>query len=445
MGRLLRPVPPMLTSSQMRRREMLVRTGRFAAGALLLPFAAIAQSGRRSAPRLKTLVARWEQQVPALMKETTVPGVSMAVVVDGKLRWRRGFGVSDALSANPVGNETIFEAASMSKPVFAYLVMKLAEKGVLDLDAPLAEYTPKRFFTGDSRLDVITARHVLSHTTGFPNWRSAEEPMGIRFTPGGGYGYSGEGYYYLQSVLTHLTGHEDLGTCHGGYEGDLEVCATDIAAYIKANVLAPFRMQSSSYAPIKAIAQRMARGHDRKGAPKVRGDWKATDPARYAAAGGLLTTPTDYAKFLIEVINPRPADAHRLARKSLDEMLRPQIPVTSNDEIAISWALGWRVARTPHGELISHGGDNPGFHCLAEVSRTRKSGFVIMTNGDGGVEFLQKFAPDMSNDLHSLPAIMAETDPEVLRQNPLAHVQAQLQSHRERYRNRESQNPAEDG
>jgi len=83
----------------------------------------------------------------------------------------------------------MFEAASMSKPLFAYAVMKLCEKGVMNLDTPLTKYTPERFLKGDPRLDFITARHVLSHTSGFQNWRSEKEALKIHFTPGEKYLY----------------------------------------------------------------------------------------------------------------------------------------------------------------------------------------------------------------------------------------------------------------
>jgi len=90
-----------------------------------------------------------------------------------------------------VGSDTVFEAASTSKPVFAYAVMKLCERGLMDLGAPLTLYTAERFVPNDPRLDLITARRVLSHTTGLPNWRSADDPLVISFTPGERWSYSG--------------------------------------------------------------------------------------------------------------------------------------------------------------------------------------------------------------------------------------------------------------
>ncbi len=173
------------------------------------------------------------------MADHFVPGLSIALVRDARVVWRRGFGVADRASGKPVDTGTVFAAQSTSKPVFAYTVLKLCEKGVLDLDSPLTKYTPERVLAGDARLDLITARHVLSHTSGFQNWRSGTEPLEIHFAPGERWLYSGEGYSYLQSVVTHLTGRVTVNAC-GNYEAGVRVCATDIDEYMKANLLVPF-------------------------------------------------------------------------------------------------------------------------------------------------------------------------------------------------------------
>ena len=140
------------------------------------------------------------------MTELLVPGVSLAPIRDDAIAWRKAFGVKDASTKQPVDTETIFEAASMSKPVFAYVVLKLCEKKVLELDAPLVTYGAQPFLEGDPRVKLITARHVLSHSTGFQDWRSDSDPLRIHFTPGSQYQYSGEGFAWLQSVVTYVTG-----------------------------------------------------------------------------------------------------------------------------------------------------------------------------------------------------------------------------------------------
>src|SRR5262249_25961442 len=154
----------------------------------------------------KILIASLEKQIPKLMEEAKVPGLSIAIIKDAKLLWRRGFGVKGVTSQEPVDDDTLFEAASTSKPIFAYLIMMLCQKGVMDLDTPLTKYTSELFLKDDPRLNLITARHVLSHTSGFQNWRTKEQPLKIHFKPGEKWSYSGEGYSYLQSIATHLTG-----------------------------------------------------------------------------------------------------------------------------------------------------------------------------------------------------------------------------------------------
>jgi CubicO group peptidase (beta-lactamase class C family) len=331
----------------------------------------------------EALIADLEKQIPRLLEEAKVPGLSIAIVKDAKLLWRRGFGVKDRESKEPVDNDTVFEAGSTSKPVFAYAVMKLCEMGVMNLDTPLTKYTPTRFLQGDPRLDLITARHVLSHTSGFQNWRSTEEPLKIHFKPGAEWSYSGEGYSYLQSVVTHLKGKVDPKDC-AKFEAGLEVCATDMDAYMRGNVLVPFGMHSSGYLWNAAMEKHMAAGHDEKGKPTGL-NRKPTGPAvaRYAAAGGLCTTPTDYAKFLVEIIDPKASDAFRLKKDTLAEMLRPQVKRNAQS----SWALGWEINHAEKGDFLRHGGGNPGYACFVAASVERKSGYVIMTNGENSGYF----------------------------------------------------------
>jgi CubicO group peptidase (beta-lactamase class C family) len=334
------------------------------------------------------------------MEDTKTPGLSIAIIRDARVEWARGFGLKDRASRAPVDDGTIFEAASMSKPVFAYAVMNLCERGIMDLDTPLVEYTPDRFLVGDSRLDAITARHVLSHTAGFQNVRSGDTPLQMHFTPGTKWMYSGEGYAYLQSVVAHLTGVVNPNEC-SSFEADLTVCATDFDAYMKANLLAPLGMNSSGYLWTEASARHVARPHDERGEPLPHVTPTAAAMARYGAMGGLHTTAIDYAKFLVEVIDPKPTDAFRLSQAGLTQMLQPQIQVESGQGDLISWALGWRVAHTAQGDLIGHGGDQRGFHSTAEISVSAKSGYVILTNGDYGWKLIQDLAPEISQWVHT--------------------------------------------
>jgi CubicO group peptidase (beta-lactamase class C family) len=339
------------------RRDFLVQSGQLVALAL---------SFDKGALRLNPLT-ELETHLRLLMKEHGVPGVSLAVVSGGKLAERRAFGVKDAASKIPVDDVTMFEAASMSKPVFAYAVLKLCERGVLDLDKPLTRYTSSRFLDGDPRLDLITARHVLSHTTGFPNWRSESQPLAIAFTPGTRWSYSGEGYSYLQSVIT-------------------ELMKVPIQEYMRVNIFEPFGMTSSGYVWTDTFAAKMARPHDESGAPMENKRSTAADVARYASAGALLTTPTDYAKFMLEILDPKGPDQFRLKPSTVAQMVRPQ--VETHDKYNTAWGLGVAIFRTKTGENVGHAGDNTGFHCVSLMSLPHNSGIVVMTNSEGGARLL---------------------------------------------------------
>ena len=372
----------------MKRRQFLHEGSRAALGCCVLPLAAC--SPRDPAPAASTsttlqpLIADLEKRIPTWLEEANTPGLSMAVIDAGKVAWRGAFGFKDLASRALVDHDTVFEAGSISKTVFAYAVMKLRDRGTIDLDAPLTKYIEERFLDGDPRLDLITARHVLSHTTGFQNWRSRREPLKIHFTPGAQFGYSGEGYNYLQSVMTRLTGRIEPADC-ATFEDGLKVCATDFDAYMKAQLLVPFGMMSSGYVWIDAYDAHMARGHGLDGRQL---DRKATarDAARYGAAGGLHTTASDYSRFLIEVLAPAAEDSFRLSDASRLEMIKPQVKVSDS----MSWALGWQVQHKTNGDVLSHGGDNPGFKALTAVSIDRRAGFVILTNSDRGFDVIRK-------------------------------------------------------
>jgi len=166
---------------------------------------------------------------------------------------------------------------------------------------------------------------------------------------------------------------------------------------MKSQLLVPFGMTSSGYVWNDSWAARVATPHDSKGLPLRKSHPTATDVARYASSGGLHSTTTDYAKFLIEVISPKRSDAFRLNQTSVEAMLAPVVKVP-DDPRSSSWALGWQVFPTSEGDVIAHGGDGAGFHSFAAASVGRRSGFVIMTNGDNGWIVLQELGAgkDMS-------------------------------------------------
>jgi CubicO group peptidase (beta-lactamase class C family) len=362
------------------RRAFITTGGSGLAGASLL--ASIACSRTSWEQR----VAGIEKRIRESMAARQVPGVSIALIRNATIAWTGHFGVRNLTTGVPVDDATVFSAQSMSKPVFAYRVMKLAEQGVLDLDAPLTRYTRDLFVKDDPRLHQITARRVLSHTTGLPNWRTPDDPLRINSAPGSKWSYSGEGYHYLQSIVSRLKGRVD-GTQCSAFEMGYRVCATDFGEYMEANLLRPFGMRSSGYAFTPEMQRMMAAPHGADG--KLLPNDSPTAPiiARYGSAGALMTTASDYARFLIEVMQPKPADDYRLNAASLAEMLKPQI-AAGESPFKASWALGWQIWHLEPGTVVAHGGDFDGRHSQSAFSPQRKNGFVVLTNGEGGLPLI---------------------------------------------------------
>jgi hypothetical protein len=152
--------------------------------------------------------AKIDQFIETYQKYYQIPGVSLALIKDGGVVYYKTYGVRNTFTGEKVDENTLFEAASITKPVFALAVQKLAERGIIDLDKPLYLYLPYPDIESDERYKLITARHVLTHRTGFPNWRSMNKDgkLNIKFTPGTDYSYSGEGFEYLKIVIEKITG-----------------------------------------------------------------------------------------------------------------------------------------------------------------------------------------------------------------------------------------------
>jgi len=343
--------------------------------ALCAPFtavaiAAVASPGHAEAAEWSDQAAsRIEAAAPKLMSEHNTPGVSVALVENDAIAWRKTFGVTCAGSATPVEHDTVFEACSMSKPLFAYEVLKLVEQGRLDLDRPLVEYLDEPRTFPDPRQAKVTARMVLTHTSGLPNWReggwrTGDEPV-LGFEPGTEFRYSGEGVWYLQQVVEHLIGER-------------------MEPWMQKSLLEPLEMTDSSYVwQDERYPRQAACGHDLKGTLK-------TDRPHYDrenAAFSLYTTPTDYARFLIEIMKPDRTAPHSLSAETVQAMLAPSFD-TGEDNV---WrGLGWAVTVTDDDTYASHSGANgTGFRCYCRFRPAEHRGIVIMTNAIGGADVWQ--------------------------------------------------------
>lgn len=289
------------------------------------------------------------------------PGAAVGFV-DGSERTVAVAG-SRGLGRGPVDGGTIFAAASLTKPLFAFGVMRLVDEGVLDLDEPLSGYLPEPLGGSDARSASITARMALSHTTGFPNWREGSDDrvhpsdteVPLRWAPGTRWGYSGEGVAFLQRVIEQRT-------------------ATPIAGVLADVVLRPLGMTDSTFASPGGDEPRLAIGHDRGGAASH----LFAPPAAKAAAGGLFTTVSDYSRFL----------SHCLEHEHRMFVEQTQI----DDELA--WGLGWGIERGRES-YVWQWGDDPGYKNFVIATPSRSTGLVVFTNGDRGADVYSAIVCDL--------------------------------------------------
>jgi CubicO group peptidase (beta-lactamase class C family) len=179
----------------------------------------------RSAEPVDVIVADLESFIPRYMRQENVPGVSIALIHDGRVAWTEGFGVANMITGRPVTPDMAFQVASNSKVVTAYTALRLVDQGLLSLDEPLNAYLPEPWLPASQYRDAITLRRVLSHTSGLGHSPTSRESL---FAPARGYSYSGIGFQYLQAVIEEVTGQS------------LEDVAQEL-------VLAPLGMSSSSF------------------------------------------------------------------------------------------------------------------------------------------------------------------------------------------------------
>src|SRR5690625_4760344 len=300
---------------------------------------------------------------PALMAEANVPGISVALIQNHEVVWSGQYGVTSALDPKPVTDETVFEAASMSKPAFGFVVLQLVEKGVFDLDKPLVEYLGRPYIEDEPLHERITGRIVLSHRTGYPNWRRGR-PLVPAFAPGTGYSYSGEGFLFLQRTVEHVTGRS-------------------VEELMREHLFEPLGMSASSYIWRDDYDETASEGHTRDG-ELLEGDRRIYRTPNTAYS--LYTTPEDYAKFLIAMMRAADREPVLLGEELRSAMLDPvtlvegREPVdrgVANPDGRVYFGLGWRIETTPNGNRICHSGSNrTGLRCYSEFVPDCGNGIV---------------------------------------------------------------------
>lgn len=295
------------------------------------------------------------ERVNAWLKENKVPAIGIGIIRDGKLQQVRVYG--ELTPGTPAPYDTVFNVASLTKPIVTMLTMKLVAAGQWSLDEPLAKYWVDPDVAADPRHKLLTTRHVLSHKTGFLNWRFLEESKKLTFhaDPGTKHQYSGEGFEYLRRALEKKFGQT-------------------LPQLAKTYVLDPAGMRDTQFAwDARTDEVRFARWHDQEG-KNTYTDHRTT---RVNAADDLLTTVEDYGRFGAWVLS-----GAGLPEPLFQEMVKPQAVLRDNLAMTLGWELHSKFAG---GEsVLLHSGGDEGVKTVVVLVPKTGQGVVLFTNGDNG-------------------------------------------------------------
>ncbi len=313
--------------------------------------------------------------IQKVMDSIELPGLSIAIVNDNKIAYQNTFGVKSIKTKEPVTKKTIFEGASLSKPLFAYFLMKMAENDQLDLDLPIFPYLeavfPKGTVVEESLEDYknLTPRIILSHGSGIPNWVKGE-PIKIAFKPGTDFSYSGEAYQHLGAAFALKQG--------------IDWGAKLDSLFIKEAAL-PIGMDRTLYTWDAKYENNVAKGHIKgKVNPEIN---------RYKRVGpgfSVHTNAEDYAMFLIEMMNPK-----NITIATRDEMLKEHNHFKDGNKLIketgqTGWGLGFAQKTTPYGLMHLHTGNNQDFQAYTMFIPNQNYGFAMFANSDNLFPFLEK-------------------------------------------------------
>lgn len=308
-----------------------------------------------------------------------VPGLALALINHGKVVYLKAYGVKNLLPQEPLTVNSVMVAGSLTKVAFAYLVLKLVDDHVIDLDrpvyqylpGPLSEYPAWRDIANDPRSKLITARMLLSHSAGLPNTRYFDpgHRLAIHYLPGTRYDYGSEGYGLLQLVVEILTkkSTEEL---------------------MQERVFRPLGMTRTSMVWQRGFELDHANGFDEYGRSLGIQKRRSAD-----AAGSMQTTITDYARFTQAVLSGR-----GLRKQTHAQMLSMQIPIVSKFEfptggpdtteeyksIQLSYGLGVGLYHTPHGRAFFKEGHDEGWRTYVVCHQDQATCMVILTNSSNG-------------------------------------------------------------
>lgn len=314
---------------------------------------------------LSAVTSDLEATIPGLMKGARIPGLQIALVREGRVVWQKSYGVRNAKTGDPVTDETVFEAASLTKPFFAYAVMKMADEGLVDLDRPFHTYfTREEIERGlGHSLDApafkrdwfekITVRQILSHSAGLPHGEGGEV-VPVFFEPGTKWKYSATGYEYLQFAIEKLKGRK-------------------LEAIMQEYVLGPLGMVRSGMVWRPAYEEAMANGHGLFEAPQ---DFRKRTEAISSAS--LYTTAAEYARFVCAVLS-----GEGLKPETAKEMLASAIDL--KEDKSLGWSLGFGLQNDGNGTALWQWGDYGIFRNYVIAYPARRTAVVYLTNSFNGL------------------------------------------------------------
>ena len=329
--------------------------------------AAPAEAGEEAAPRTADLLPP-KPAFEELLAAFDVPGMAIATLTGCAVDDVVPVGTADLGTGAPVTEETAFEAASLTKPLFAVLVLQLADEGLIDLDAPLPPSAAPRV-TDRKAFAKITPRMILTHRTGMPNWagdshdEDRDTPIPFDAAPGEAYSYSGEAFEILLDHVEAKTGQSFQAL----FDDRLG------ALMPNSNVDGVLRGETSP-----------SRGYVAASDPKSGRDLYLV-PHETGAAWGLVTTAGDYATFLGHV-----CEGGGLSDAMRADMLTPQAPVPADEGLPgpASYGLGWMMLQMGPDTIAMHGGNNDEYRSLAAFLPATGEGYVILTNGRNGEDMI---------------------------------------------------------
>ena len=299
-----------------------------------------------------------DKAITAYMKYYQIEGLSFAAFKDDRITYTKAYGVKNNYTKDKVDENTLFEVASITKTVFAYTVLRLYEKGIINIDESLYKYLPFEKSANIGYNKLLTARIILSHRTGLPNWGYSSN-ITYKFKPGTAYSYSGEGFEYLKRVIEKITNEK----------------MNDI---FNRELVIPLGLENMYFKKNKIAMKNKAHGHSNTFAiiKKM--------PSTVGVAHSLTTNPKSLAKFVMAL-------QHRkgLKPETFDIMFSKQssLPIDSKSNI---WnyneymSLGFFIEEAPYGKVIRHSGSNGDFRAIFRLYDELDMGYIITTNGNSG-------------------------------------------------------------